>query len=213
MPDIQSSSNRLRRDVSDHRHARVWAGAKLAVGFDRSALKAAAMPKDASKNGKFKALQVIATKQHARGDQAAKLAAAKGVSGREFAGRGLRAAPLLLPEGGILLSPPFASCWRLFAASIPTGAPQAEHKRARRLSGLLPVGPAGPPTGHFECNRDISTVMMAPSNSCYPAVILWGTVSYARRIHHRQGTAACNQYRLGSRNVCRSKSAPREVER
>ncbi len=50
-------------------------GYAVAVGFDRSAVKAAAMLKDAAKHGKFYALQVLATKDHAKGTKQAKLAA------------------------------------------------------------------------------------------------------------------------------------------
>lgn len=50
-------------------------GYAVAVGFDRSAVKAAAMLKAAQKNGKFYALQVLATKAHAKGTKQAKLAA------------------------------------------------------------------------------------------------------------------------------------------
>jgi hypothetical protein len=52
-------------------------GYAVAVGFDRSAVKAAAMLKAALKHGKFFALQVIATKAHAKGTKQAKLAAEK----------------------------------------------------------------------------------------------------------------------------------------
>jgi hypothetical protein len=52
-------------------------GYAVAIGFDRSAVKAAAMLKDALKHGKFTALQVIATAAHAKGTKQAKLAAAK----------------------------------------------------------------------------------------------------------------------------------------
>ena len=52
-------------------------GYAVAVGFDRSTVKAAKMLAKAQKNGKFTALQVIATKAHARGTKQAKLAAQK----------------------------------------------------------------------------------------------------------------------------------------
>jgi hypothetical protein len=51
-------------------------GYAVAVGFDRSAVKAAAMLKAAEKHGKFYALRVLATKAHAKGTKQAKLAAA-----------------------------------------------------------------------------------------------------------------------------------------
>jgi len=52
-------------------------GYAVAVGFDRSAVKAAAMLKAAEKHGKFYALRVLATAPHAKGTKQAKLAAAR----------------------------------------------------------------------------------------------------------------------------------------
>ena len=51
------------------------AGYAVAVGFDRSGVKAEGMLNDAAKHGKFYALQVLATKDHAQGTKQAKLAA------------------------------------------------------------------------------------------------------------------------------------------